>query len=129
MNRNVLLFAGVAALYVATGVLNSWNQSLDILALGLLSAIMALGVNMQWGYAGLFSTGIVGSVALGGIAVVLVTAPPVDGAWEAGTPRIFGAFIFAIAAIAAAVMMWRKLPPSRSRSIEPPASSFTTILE
>ena len=117
MNRNILLFAAVAALYVATGFLNSWNQSLDILALGLLSAIMALGVNMQWGYAGLFSTGIVGSVALGGIAVVLITAPPVEGAWEAGTPRIFAAFAFAVVAIALAVLMWRRLPASRARAI------------
>lgn len=117
MNRNIILFAAVAALYVATGLLNSWNQSLDILALGLLSAIMALGVNMQWGYAGLFSTGIVGSVALGGIAVVLVTAPPVAGAWEAGTPRIFAAFAFAALAIAAAVWLWRKLPAGTKRAL------------
>jgi len=117
MNRNILLFAAVAALYVATGLLNSWNQSLDILALGLLSAIMALGVNMQWGYAGLFSTGIVGSVALGGIAVVLVTAPPVAGAWDAGTPRIFSAFAFAALAIVAAVWLWRKLPAGSKRSL------------
>jgi branched-chain amino acid transport system permease protein len=44
---------------------------------------MAIGVNIQWGYAGLFSTGIVGSVALGGLAVVLVSSRPVP---EAGPP-------------------------------------------
>lgn len=117
MNRNLLLFAAVALLYVLTGLINSWNQALDILALGLLSAIMALGVNMQWGYAGLFSTGIVGSVALGGIAVVLMTAPPVAGAWEAGTPRIFGAFAFAALAITVAVYLYKKLVPGRGRAI------------
>ena len=52
--------------------------------MGLLSAIMALGVNMQWGYAGLFSTGIMGSVALGGLAVVLVSAKPVPEGFAAG---------------------------------------------
>ena len=70
--RNVLLFAGVALLFILTGVLQSWNLSLNILNLALLSCIMAIGVNIQWGYAGLFSTGIVGSVALGGLAVALV---------------------------------------------------------
>ena len=77
MNRNIMLFAGVGALYVLTGFFYSWNLALNILNLGLLSAIMALGVNMQWGYAGLFSTGIMGSVALGGLAVVLVAGNPV----------------------------------------------------
>ena len=72
--RNLLLFAGVGLLFVATGLFQSWNLSLQILNIGILSAIMALGVNMQWGYAGLFSTGIMGSVALGGLAVVLVVA-------------------------------------------------------
>ncbi len=39
---------------------------------------MALGgVNIQWGYAGLFNTGILGFVALGGLAPVLVSMPPV----------------------------------------------------
>ena len=70
--RNLLLFAGVALLFILTGVFQSWNLSLNILNLALLSCIMAIGVNIQWGYAGLFSTGIVGSVALGGLAVVLV---------------------------------------------------------
>ena len=49
MSRNLLLFAGVGMLFVATGVLQSWNVSLQILNIGILSAIMALGVNMQWG--------------------------------------------------------------------------------
>ncbi|MBK6469142.1 MAG: branched-chain amino acid ABC transporter permease, partial [Rhodobacter sp.] len=71
MHRNILLFAGVALLFILTGMFQSWNLSLNILNLALLSAIMAVGVNIQWGYAGLFSTGIVGSVALGGLAVVL----------------------------------------------------------
>ncbi|MGB3249331.1 MAG: branched-chain amino acid ABC transporter permease, partial [Tabrizicola sp.] len=93
--RNVLLFAGVALLFILTGVLQSWNLSLNILNLALLSCIMAIGVNIQWGYAGLFSTGIVGSVALGGLAVALVASKPVPEGWAAGGPRILGALVFA----------------------------------
>ncbi|MFZ1341507.1 MAG: branched-chain amino acid ABC transporter permease, partial [Paracoccaceae bacterium] len=93
MHRNILLFAGVALLFILTGMFQSWNLSLNILNLALLSAIMAVGVNIQWGYAGLFSTGIVGSVALGGLAVVLVSAPPVPEGWAAGGPRIFSALV------------------------------------
>jgi branched-chain amino acid transport system permease protein len=115
--RNVFLFAGVALLFILTGVFQSWNLSLNILNLALLSAIMAIGVNIQWGYAGLFSTGIVGSVALGGLAVVLVSARPVPDGWAAGGPRIFGALLFAAVAIALAVWLYRRLKPGASRSL------------
>ncbi len=54
MHRNVMLFAGVGVLFLLTGFMQSWNLSLQILNIGILSAIMAIGVNMQWGYAGLF---------------------------------------------------------------------------
>ena len=114
-NRNLLLFAGVALLFVATGLFQSWNLSLQILNIGVLSAIMALGVNMQWGYAGLFSTGIMGSVALGGLAVVLVSGQPVPEAWAAGGPRLILALIFAVLVIAAAVFVWRRLPAGYAR--------------
>lgn len=116
MNRNLMLFAGVGVLYLATGLFYSWNLSLNILNLGLLSAIMALGVNMQWGYAGLFSTGIMGSVALGGLAVVLVSADPVPEGWAAGGPRIMLALGFAVAAIAAIALLYRRMAPGRTRA-------------
>ena len=117
MTRNTYLFAGVAALYVATGMFYSWNLTLNILNLGILSAIMALGVNIQWGYAGLFSTGIVGSVALGGLAVVLVTGNPVPEGFAAGGPRIISAFAFAVVAIAVISLTYRRMVPGRSRSV------------
>ena len=108
-SRNLLLFAAVALLFVATGVVQSWNLSLSILNIGILSAIMALGVNMQWGYAGLFSTGIMGSVALGGLAVVLVSGQPVPEGWAAGGPRLMIALAFGVAVIAAAVLVYGRM--------------------
>jgi branched-chain amino acid transport system permease protein len=113
--RNLVLFAGVALLFILTGVLQSWNLSLNILNLALLSCIMAIGVNIQWGYAGLFSTGIVGSVALGGLAVVLVSANPVPEGWAAGGPRIIAALLFGALAIALAVWLYRRLKPGTSQ--------------
>ena len=109
MNRNLMLFGGVALLYIMTGVLLSWNVSLNILNIGLLSAIMALGVNMQWGYAGLFSTGIVGSVALGGVAVVLINGDPVPEAFALGGWQLIGSLVVAVAVIAVAVLAFRRL--------------------
>ena len=53
--------------------------------MGLISAVMALGVNIQWGYAGLFNVGVMGFVALGrpGHGADLAM-PPVPEAWAAG---------------------------------------------
>ena len=67
--RAPVLFAILTALFVLEGTVRngmfsgSWNTSLAILNMGLISAITALGVNMQWGYAGLFNTGVVGFLA------------------------------------------------------------------
>jgi len=43
-----------------------------------------MGANIQWGYAGLINFGIMGYTALGGLAAVLVSVPPVKEAWQAG---------------------------------------------
>ncbi len=113
--RNLGLFAGVALLFILTGVFQSWNLSLQILNIGILSAIMALGVNMQWGYAGLFSTGIVGSVALGGLAVVLVSAHPVPEAFAAGGWMTLGGLAIGVGVIVAATLLYRAMKPGRAR--------------
>ena len=58
--KTVILFLLVGSLFIGTGFVQSWNTALTIFNMGLISAIMALGVNMQWGYAGLFNVGIMG---------------------------------------------------------------------
>ena len=105
--RALLLFAFVALLFVGTGIVQSWNVALTIFNMGLVSAIMALGVNMQWGYAGLFNVGIMGFVALGGLGAVLVSAPPNWEAIDAGGLRIVGGLAFGAATVAAAIWAWR----------------------
>jgi len=117
MNRNLALFAGVALLFVLTGVFQSWNLSLSILNMALLSAIMAMGVNMQWGYAGLFNTGIMGFTALGGLAVVLVSSRPVPEGWQAGGAGILTGLVLGVVTIAAAVIASRKLAKGRTRNL------------
>jgi branched-chain amino acid transport system permease protein len=117
MSRNLLLFAGVALLFVLTGVFQSWNLSLSILNMALLSAIMAMGVNMQWGYAGLFNTGIMGFTALGGLAVVLVSSRPVPEGWQAGGTGILAGLALGVVTIAAAVWASKRLPKGRQRNL------------
>jgi branched-chain amino acid transport system permease protein len=117
MVKNTSLFALVALLILMTGIMQSWNTALLILNMGLISAIMALGVNLQWGFAGLFNVGIMGFVALGGLATVLIAMPPTEGAWAAGGYGIVLGLLMGAATIVAAVMAWSRLPKGRVRSL------------
>ena len=107
--RDTALFGVVALLLIGTGVIQGWNSALLILNMGLISAIMALGVNLQWGFAGLFNIGVMGFVALGGLAAVLVSTEPVPEAWQAGGLRIIAGLIFGAATVVAAVMAQKNL--------------------
>ena len=71
-------------LIILVGLLQSWGVALSILNFCLISAVMTMGANIQWGYAGLINFGIMGYTALGGLAAVLVSVPPVREAWQAG---------------------------------------------
>lgn len=110
-----LLFAVVVFLILITGFVQSWNTALLILNMGLISAIMSLGVNLQWGFAGLFNVGIMGFVALGGLAAVLVSAPPVYEAWSVGGIRIITAITFGILVIITIGLWIKKIPNKRQK--------------
>ena len=114
--RDMLLFVIVFGLIAATGFLQSWNVALGILNMGLISAIMALGVNMQWGYAGLFNVGVMGFVALGGLGAVVVSMPPVGEAWAAGGARVLGGLALGLLTIVGAVLVWTRMAPGRARA-------------
>ena len=115
--RPVVLFAGMALLLILVGFVQSWNVSLTILNLCLISAIMALGVNIQWGYAGLFNVGVMGFAALGGLAAVLVSIPPVQEAWAAGGVGILLSGVLAVATIIAAVLVFKRMAKGRARTL------------
>lgn len=106
--RNLLYFAAMACLLALVGFIQSWNVAFALLNLCLISAIMALGVNIQWGYAGLFNVGIMGFAALGGLAGVIVSVEPVSEAIEAGGLGILGGLLIGLVTIVVGVMTWRR---------------------
>ncbi|UWQ97356.1 branched-chain amino acid ABC transporter permease [Rhodobacteraceae bacterium M385] len=115
--KNILLFALVAVLFLGTGFLQSWNTALTIFNMGLISCIMALGVNMQWGYAGLFNVGVMGFVALGGLATVLISVDPVPEAWAAGGLQTILGLLLGAGTIVGAILLWSALPKGRLRGL------------
>ena len=115
--RNPLLFAVMAAMLAAVGFGQSWQVALTILNLCLISAVMALGLNIQWGYAGLFNVGVMGFAAVGGVATVLISKAPVVDAWAAGGWRLGISFVLLLATAAVVVLVRRWLGPGSIRSI------------
>ena len=84
-NLNVIAaYSIMMALIILVGIFQSWNIALSIFNLCLISAVMTMGANIQWGYAGLINFGIMGYTALGGLAAVLISVDPVQEAWSAG---------------------------------------------
>ena len=117
MQKNTMLFAIIAALIAYVGFTSSWNSALLIIAMGLISSIMALGVNLQWGFAGLFNVGIMGFVALGGLAAVLIGMEPTEGAFAAGGLGIVGALILGAGTVVAAVVIMKKMSAGWVRNV------------
>ncbi|SDI06694.1 branched-chain amino acid ABC transporter permease [Lutimaribacter saemankumensis] len=115
--KTIGLFALVAVLIIGTGFVQSWNSALLILNLGLISAVMALGVNLQWGFAGLFNVGIMGFVALGGLAAVIVAMPPTNEAWAAGGIRVLLGLLLGAATIVGTILTYKAMAPGKIRNI------------
>ncbi len=115
--RATLSFAVMAALLLSVGFFQSWSLMLAIFNLCLISAVMALGVNIQWGYAGLFNVGTMGFAALGGVAAVLVSKSPVPEAWAAGGANLFFAAVMLALTIGVCIFLYRSLPRGGLRVI------------
>jgi branched-chain amino acid transport system permease protein len=53
-------------------------------------AILALGLTIQWGYAGQFNAGVMGFVALGGFCAMFFSVPVNDAFWDTELPGELG---------------------------------------
>lgn len=117
MTKNVALFALVGGLILYSGFAQGWNTAILIFNMGLISAIMAIGVNLQWGFAGLFNVGVMGFVALGGLAAVLVGMPPTPEAWSAGGVGVIVGLLLGAATIVGAIQVMQRMPRGKFRTI------------
>ena len=105
--RNLILSVMMLALLATVGVSQSWNLAFTLLNMCLISAIMSLGVNVQWGFAGLFNAGVMGFAALGGLAAVLVSMDPVPEAWAAGGSGVLFGLLVGLLTIAGGTYIWK----------------------
>ena len=56
--KEIIAISIMASLFLLVGYFQSWSLSFSILNMCIISAIMSMGINMQWGYAGIFNVGI-----------------------------------------------------------------------
>ncbi len=77
-----------AFLFLIVGLFQSWNVAFSILNLCLISAIMSIGINIQWGNSGIVNFGVMGFAAIGGLCGVLISMPPTLEVWKDGTAVI-----------------------------------------
>ena len=108
VNKAIASFAIMGLILLFVGMNQSWALALGIFNMSLISAIMALGVNIQWGYAGLFNVGIMGFAALGGVSVVLIAQQPVTEAIDAGGMKMFLSLIIGAVTVITGVLLNRR---------------------
>ena len=111
----ILLFISMFILIAFVGFFQSWNLALTIFNLCIISSIMSLGINVQWGNAGIVNFGVMGFAALGGLANIIISMPPTDKAWDAGAIFILFGIIIFILSIIFSVLIWMKSGLSKKK--------------
>ena len=106
--RPLVMFAGLFVLLFAIGL---WQGQANLALLTAQSAgyaLIALGLNIQWGYGGLFNFGIMGFLMLGGFATVFISYPVNGAFWSSEGPLMLGRALLAFAGGAALVLLARQ---------------------
>ena len=111
----ILLFMSMFILIAFVGFFQSWNLALTIFNLCIISSIMSLGINVQWGNAGIVNFGVMGFAALGGLANIIISMPPTENAWDAGAIFILFGIIIFILSIIFSVLIWLKSGLSKKK--------------
>ena len=101
LKREIWLFALLAALYALVAAIFGLAYGLRMGIEAACYAVIALGLGLQWGQAGLFNAGVMGFVAIGGFMTVLFSFPRNAAFWHSDMPgRLALVALYAIAGIA-----------------------------
>ena len=114
--RYIGLFAALFALIVFVGVMMGTPFTVRLMVEAFAFALIAMGLNIQWGFGGLFNFGILGMLMVGGFAVTFISFPVNAAFWESEGPMLLGRTAIA-AAIGAIIIFFAHRVP------RPPAGS------
>lgn len=111
LRRTLILFLGLFALFAVVGWLLGAASISLLLVQSFAYALIALGLNIQWGYGGLFNFGIMGMLMIGGAAVTFISYPINAQFWGSDGPLMLGkalaAFAFGFALVYGARQLHR----------------------
>jgi branched-chain amino acid transport system permease protein len=88
IGRAALLFAGLTVLIAVVGVVMGAPFTTRLLVECAAYALIATGLNIQWGYGGLFNFAIMGFLMVGGAAVTFVSYPVNPDFWNSAGPLL-----------------------------------------
>lgn len=98
--RELVLILALAGLVAAIFWLQGSAYATRMLVEAAAYAIIAIGLNIQWGYAGLFNVGIMGFIVAGAFASVLMTFPVNEAFWaSSGAPMLGEALLWLVGAV------------------------------
>jgi branched-chain amino acid transport system permease protein len=103
LRRGLMLFV------VVVGMVQGTASILLILTQATGFALIALGLNIQWGYGGLFNFAILGFLMVGGASTVFLSYPVNMAFWESDGPMMLGRAIAAFIVGVALVMLARRV--------------------
>ncbi|HTJ59103.1 MAG TPA: branched-chain amino acid ABC transporter permease [Devosiaceae bacterium] len=101
--RTVGLYVALVILIIAVGIGFGVPYTTRMLVEAAAYALIALGLNIQWGYGGLFNFGIMGFMMVGGAAVTFISYPINMKFWNSDGPMLLGRAL--LAAILGAVLI------------------------
>ena len=105
------------SLFILVGLIQGWSVSLVILNMCIISAIMTMGVNISWGYAGVINFGVMGFLAMGGLAAVIVSYPPITESWKVGGTGIGISFVLLVVLVISVMYINKAVKEKRNRYI------------
>ncbi|HHG88868.1 MAG TPA: branched-chain amino acid ABC transporter permease [Devosia sp.] len=95
--RAVSLYLGLFVLILVVGVFTGAPFTVRLCVEAAAYALIALGLNIQWGYGGLFNFGVMGFLMVGGFAVTFISMPVNMDFWGSEGPfLLFKALLAAV---------------------------------
>ena len=114
--REFVLFSIIAAAIAVIVGTHGEAYTLRMVAEAACYSVLALGLTIQWGYAGLFNAGVMGFIALGGFMTMMLCFPVNSEFWNSAGPSALAGFfvkVVSIGLIVAALSQIHRLGVSR----------------
>jgi len=102
--RTMLTYVGLVVFIFLVGLWQGPQNITLLLAQSIAYALIALGLNIQFGYGGLFNFGVMGFLMVAGAATVFVSFPVKPDFWGSDGPMLLGRAL--IAFLAGALLVW-----------------------